>query len=94
MPRYRVTISSLDREAMLDLVRQHHISVLDHGIRTGTLGGYQVDAIVEDADIHVLKSHGYAIEQHEDVDEAGKDRQREVGEGDRYRQRPEKPPSA
>lgn len=31
MPRYRITITSKDREAMLDLVRKYKIQVFDHG---------------------------------------------------------------
>ena len=86
MPRYRITITSRDREAMLDLVRKHKIQVLDHGAGSSEPGGYSVDAIAEPADIQRLESAGYHVRRHEDVDELGKARQREVGRGDRYRQ--------
>ena len=86
MPRYRITITSKDREAMLDLVRKHKIQVHDHAIQF-TEAGYAVHAIAEPADIDKLKKAGYRVQQHEDVDELGKQRQKEVGRGDRYSQK-------
>ena len=86
MPRYRITITSTDREAMLDLVRKHNIGVFDHGSRYIDSVGYSVDAVAEPADIEQLRSAGYGVEQHEDVDKVGKARQREVGRGDRYKE--------
>jgi hypothetical protein len=85
MPRFRITITGKDREAMLDLVRKHKIQVFDHGIRHDAATGYSVGALAEPADIERLKSVGYQIERHEDVDEEGKKRQQEVGKGDRYK---------
>jgi hypothetical protein len=84
MPRYRVTISSQSGQAMTDLVRKHKIAVMDHGARR-TEAGFRVDAIVEEPDIQLLRDAGYTVEQHEDVDETGKARQKEVGRGDRYK---------
>jgi len=84
MPRYRITITSKDREAMLDLIRKHRIQVFDHGSGS-TADGYRVDAIAEPTDIENLKKAGYKIHKHEDVDELGKRRQQEVGCGDRYK---------
>jgi hypothetical protein len=85
MPRYRVTITSTDREAMLDLVRKHNIQVFDHGNRYSAAAGYSVDALADATEIRHLRKAGYGLEQHEDVDKLGKARQREVGRGDRYR---------
>ena len=85
MPRYRVTISHPDREAMLDLVRTLRIQIDEHSARS-TASGHSVDAIVEPAEIQKLEQAGYHVERHEDVDETGKGRQNEVGRGDRYRQ--------
>jgi hypothetical protein len=85
MPRYRITISSKDREAMLDLVRKHKIPVDDHSTRSTASGLYSVDAILEPADIQKLDKAGYHVQRHEDVDETGKERQKEVGRGDRYK---------
>ncbi len=86
MPRYRTTITSKDREAMLDLIRKHKIQVLDHGAHSTESGGYSVDAILEPADIQKLEKAGYDVQRHEDVDKTGKERQKEVGRGDRYKQ--------
>jgi hypothetical protein len=44
-----------------------------------------VGGIAEPETIQTLREAGYQIQQHEDVDERGKDRQREVGKGDRYK---------
>lgn len=85
MARYRITISSKDREAMLDLIRKHQIQVYDHGIRYSEANGHSVDAAAEPADISRLKAAGYQVDQHEDIDEYGKARQAEVGRGDRYK---------
>jgi hypothetical protein len=86
MPRYRITITSRDREAMLDLVRKHKIQILDHSAGSSESAGYSVDAIAEPVDIQQLENAGYHVRRHEDVDELGKARQREVGRGDRYGQ--------
>jgi hypothetical protein len=87
MPRYRATISSRDREAMLDLVRTHKVQVDDHSTRSTESGVHSVDAILEPADIQQLEQAGYHVQRHEDVDKTAKERQKEVGSGDRY-QRP------
>ena len=86
MPRYRITISGKDREAMLDLVRKHKLQVFDHGSRYSDSEGYSVGALAEPAEINALEKAGYQIRRHEDVDEQGKARQQEVGRGDRYRE--------
>lgn len=86
MARFRITISSQDREAMLDLVRKYKIQVIDHSIRSDESGDYFVDTFAEPAQIQELRNAGYQIEQHEDVDKRGKERQKEVGSGDRYKE--------
>jgi hypothetical protein len=88
MPRYRITVSGKDREAMLDLARKHKIQVFDHGIHYDDTVGYSVGALAEPADIQALEKAGYQIRRHEDVDKQGKERQQEVGEGDRYKRPP------
>lgn len=85
MPNYRITITTKDREAMLDLVRKHKVQVLDHGTRYSDSLGYSVDAIADSSTIKMLQKAGYQIEQHEDVEKVGKARQSEVGRGDRYK---------
>ena len=85
MPRYRITISSQSGAAMRDLPRKYGIAVLDHGARRGPGGMLSTDAIVEEADIQRLRDAGYTVEQRDNVDETGKARQKEVGQGDRYK---------
>lgn len=90
MTRYRITISGPNREAMLDLVRKHNIKVSDHGIHQSEETGYIVEAIAEPAEIQKLEAAGYTVRTHEDVDVRGRERQNEVGRGNRYtRPRPE-----
>jgi len=86
MPRYHITISSQSGQAMTDLVRKYKIDVLDHGARHSKEAGFLVHAIVPDSDIERLRDAGYTVKQHEDVDETGKARQKEVGQGNRYKQ--------
>jgi carboxypeptidase T len=84
--RYRVTITGPNNEAMADLIRKYKIQVLDHGIRYNKETGYLVDAITQPTEMRLLEAAGYHIERHEDVDEVGKARQKEVGKGNRYKQ--------
>jgi hypothetical protein len=94
MSRYRVTIFGRDYDAMADLVRKHKVDVLQQTVRRLDEGGYSVDAIVDDVQMHALETRsveteglettGYTIERHEDVNEAGKARQEEVSKGDDY----------
>jgi hypothetical protein len=70
---------------MLDVVRVHGIQVFDHAIRRNDVTGYLVDAMAEPAEIEKLKAAGYQVQTHEDVDAVGKERQREVARGNRYR---------
>ncbi|HXM48525.1 MAG TPA: hypothetical protein VN956_11830 [Pyrinomonadaceae bacterium] len=87
MPRYHITITSQSGQAMIDLVRKHKIQVLDHGARRSKEAGFVVHAIVSDADIQRLQDAGYNVEKLEDVDEVGRARQKEVGRGDRYKEK-------
>lgn len=86
MPRYRITISAQSKEAMADLIRKHGINVFDHARRSRKDGPYAVDALADDTQIRMLEAQGYKVERHEDVDEAGKLRQQEIGRGNRYLQ--------
>ncbi len=90
MPRHRVTISSPDREAMLDLVRKYKIQVLDHGQKSGA-EGYSVDAILDASEFANFQSKPYRLTRHEDVDEVGRERQKQVGVGNRYARRLNRP---
>jgi murein tripeptide amidase MpaA len=84
MTRYHVTISSDDRELMLDLVRKLKVQVFDHGVRQTPEEGYIVHALVEDQDISALAAKGYKISRNYDVDNVGILRQAEVGKMNRY----------
>jgi subtilisin family serine protease/murein tripeptide amidase MpaA len=84
MTRYRITISGPSSEAMADLVRKHKIHVLGSTVQRTKDKGHVVDAIAQPHEIKSLEDAGYQIERHEDVDEVGKARQREVGMDNRY----------
>ena len=58
----------------------------DHGIRFAPDTGYTVDAFAAPDEIRKLRQDGYVVVQHEEADETGKLRQREVGRGNRYTQ--------
>ena len=84
MTRYRITISGPNNEAMADLVRKHKIQILRNTVRYSKDTGHVVDAIAQPHEIQLLEAAGYNIQRHEDVDEVGKARQKEVGQGNRY----------
>ena len=77
MPRYRVTISGKNYDAMADLIRKHKLNIAGH---TGKKSGrkFVVDAFADTDQIERLKSEGYRVDVHEDVHEAGRRRQAEV----------------
>jgi hypothetical protein len=85
MTRYRITISGPTKEAMADLVREHKIQVIGSTVRHIKDKGHVVDAIAPTHEIEMLEAAGYEIQRHEDVDEVGKARQKEVGKGNRYK---------
>lgn len=86
MPRYRISITNPSTEAMADLVRKYKIHIIDHSARHDKhTGQHHVDAIAQPNEIQLLEANGYHIERHEDVDEIGKARQKEVGKGNRYK---------
>ncbi len=84
MPRYRITIRGPNKTAMADLIRKYNIQIFDHGIRSAPETGYTVGAFAVPEEIRKLQQNGYDVVQHEDADELGKVRQREVGRGNRY----------
>jgi hypothetical protein len=84
MPRYRVTISGQGYEAMADLQRVHEVTLLHRTSRHQGRQRYTVEAIADDGVIQKLVQAGYEVERHEDVDELGRQRQQEVGPGNRY----------
>jgi hypothetical protein len=72
---------------MADLVREHHLNVLHRTARHQGRQRYSVEAIVDDSLIPQLEKAGYKVERFEDVDELGRQRQQEIGQGDRYAER-------
>jgi hypothetical protein len=84
MARYRVTITGRGYDAMADLVRKHEVSI-NRGTARSKDDEYRVDAIVDETTIPELEKLGYQVERHEDVDQLGRERQSEVGRGNRYR---------
>jgi hypothetical protein len=83
MARFHITVSSSSRDQMIDLRRVHRVEVLDHGAtRDGDI--FTVHAVAEPEVIRALEGAGYSVVVYEDVDEAGRRAQTEVGEGNRF----------
>jgi murein tripeptide amidase MpaA len=78
MPRYRVTVAGKNYDAMADLVRKYKLNIAGHSGKKAGPGRYVVDAFADSGQIETLKSAGYGVDVHEDVQEAGKARQAEV----------------
>ncbi len=91
MARYHVTIYGQDYQAMADLVRKYQIHVLRQTAKQLAGGDYSVDAIVDGSLIPRLRQRGYRVDQFEDVDIAGRASLLEVGQGNRYENKPGKP---
>ena len=87
MASFHVTITGQGYDAMADLVRAHHVHVLHKTVRDKGKQRYTVDAIVDDGAIRRLTAAGYEVTRNHDVDELGRERQKEVGQGDRYARR-------
>lgn len=87
MPNYHVTIHGADREAMADLVRVHHLHVYRQTAADQD-SGFRVSALADERTIERLRSAGYRVDQHEDVDEAARDSLRQVGRGNRFLNQP------
>lgn len=86
MTRYRISITNPSTEVMSDLVRKYKLHIIDHTVRHDKqTGQHHVDAIAQPNEIQLLEDNGYHVERHEDVDEIGKARQKEVGKGSRYK---------
>jgi carboxypeptidase T len=78
MPLYRVTVAGKNYDAMADLVREHRLNIAGHTGKKAGRGRYVVDAFADSDQIEALKSAGYRVDVHEDVQEAGTKRQAEV----------------
>lgn len=76
MPRFHVTITARDQEAVADLVRKHKLTVARHSIEE-LARGYRVDAHATSAQIRALEAAGYKVKRREDVDREGRKRQAE-----------------
>jgi ligand-binding sensor domain-containing protein len=83
MPNYHVTIQGADREAMADLVRVQHVHVYRQTVAERD-SGYRVSARADDETIKWLIDTGYWVDRHEDLDQAGRDSLRQVGQGNRF----------
>ncbi|WP_109481842.1 M14 family metallopeptidase [Paraburkholderia sp. C35] len=77
MSRYHVRITGKDVAALADLVTKHKITVARHTIEK-VHDGYRVDAHAGDTQIKALEAAGYQVEQREDADAQGKQRQAET----------------
>jgi len=81
--KIHITVRGGDRASMADLVRRHGVRVYPQTLKEQG-EGFQVDAVTDDTVIRRLIDAGYAVERHEDVDEAAQASLRQVGRGNRY----------
>ena len=79
MPRYRVSITGKTYDAMADFVRKHKLNIAGHTGKKAGRSRFVVDAFADSDQIEGLRSEGYKVDVREDVQEAGKKRQLEVG---------------
>jgi hypothetical protein len=87
MPRFHITVSSSSRDQIIDLWRVHGVQVNDHGAtHDGDI--LTVHAIAEPGAIRALEGAGYSVAVYENLDEAGRRAQAEVGKGNRFLQQP------
>jgi len=78
MPKYRVTVKGKNYVAMADLVRKHKLNIAGHSAKALARGAYRVHAFADARQIRLLERAGYTVRRHEDVDLAGKQRQKET----------------
>ena len=64
---------------MADLVRKHKLNIAGHTGKKAGRSRFVVDAFADSDQIEGLRSEGYKVDVREDVQEAGKKRQLEVG---------------
>ncbi len=88
---YRVTIFGPDYDAMADLVRRYRIAVFGNTVRDLGENGYSVDAFVDEEQIRQLENDRYGVERLEDFHARDAERFADVGEGNRYADRPDGP---
>jgi len=84
MANYHITVRGADRQAMADLVRVHGLRVYPQTLRQGT-DGDRVSAVANEEMIERLRTAGYVVEEHEDVDEEAKSSLDQIGKGNRFR---------
>ncbi|HEY0386280.1 MAG TPA: hypothetical protein VGC64_09730, partial [Pyrinomonadaceae bacterium] len=78
MPRFHVSITGQDQEAMADLVRKHRVNVAGPTLERLAKGRYKIDAHATATQIRALESNGYQVRRYEDADKTGKARQKEI----------------
>ena len=78
MPRFRITVSNPSKDRMIELVTKLGAAVLDHSVRRGPDGAFEVDILGDAAEEERLRQEHFTVVRHEDVDAEGKRRQREV----------------
>ena len=83
MANYHVTIHGRDQEAMADLVRKLGVRVYSQTLVEDD-EECRITGVADESEIERLKTAGYRVERHEDVDEAAKESLRHVGAGNRF----------
>lgn len=80
----RIALRAPDRETLAKLVKEHRLDVGGGGPRRQPDGTLSMEAYVPQELLERLKKRKAVFEIIEDATEVGKQRQKEVGKGDRF----------
>ena len=83
MANYHITVHGADRQAMADLVRVHGVRVYPQTLQEG-VDGDRVSAVADHDLIQRLRTAGYLVDEHEDVDEDARSSLDQIGSGNRF----------
>jgi hypothetical protein len=81
---YRVRISAKSKSALIDLLKSEPLDLNCGSPKTAPDGTITIEALVTDDVKKRLEKHPVQIEVVEDATETGRQRQAEVGKGDRF----------
>lgn len=80
---FRVLLSAPDRESLAKLVRQRGLDIDHSHPRKGKEA--EIQAYLTQSQIDELKKEGWKLKVEQNLSEIGRQRQKEVGKGDRFK---------
>jgi hypothetical protein len=89
---YRIVVKANDKASLLGMIKDHNISIGGGGPQSLPDGTFSMEAYVPAQTLEQLKNvDAYTLEVIEDAIKVGKERQKEVGVGDRFSEGKEVP---